>query len=140
MMADSRHTSGELFKRLWTRLDISMAYHPQTDSQSERTIQTLEDMLRAYVMNFEETTEKIIQIKERLKTARSRQKNYADKRRKPLEFKFGDRYYLRCLHGKELSDLKCLADSDLQVPLEEIKVDDKLYFMEEPVEIVDRKV
>nr|GEU35873.1 putative reverse transcriptase domain-containing protein [Tanacetum cinerariifolium] len=35
---------------------------------------------------------------------------------------------------------KCLADSDLQVPLEEIKVDDKLYFMEKPVEIVDRQV
>nr|GEX67309.1 transposon Ty3-I Gag-Pol polyprotein [Tanacetum cinerariifolium] len=39
----------------------------------------------------QETTEKIFQIKERLKTARSRQKSYADKRRKPLEFKVGDR-------------------------------------------------
>ncbi|GJV85802.1 putative reverse transcriptase domain-containing protein [Tanacetum coccineum] len=37
---------------LGTRLDISTAYHPQTDSQSERTIQTLEDMLRACVMDF----------------------------------------------------------------------------------------
>nr|GEY39157.1 1-(5-phosphoribosyl)-5-[(5-phosphoribosylamino) methylideneamino] imidazole-4-carboxamide isomerase, chloroplastic [Tanacetum cinerariifolium] len=58
--------------------------------------------------------------------ARSHQKSYADKRRKPLEFKVGDR--------------KCLADSDLQVSLEEIKIDDKLYFVEEPVEIVDRQV
>ncbi|GJU08690.1 hypothetical protein Tco_1125120 [Tanacetum coccineum] len=38
----------------------------------------------------QETIEKIFQIKERLKTARSRQKSYADKRRKPLEFKIGD--------------------------------------------------
>ncbi|GJU46907.1 putative reverse transcriptase domain-containing protein [Tanacetum coccineum] len=37
---------------LGTRLDMSMAYHPQTDGQSERTIQTLEDMLRACVMDF----------------------------------------------------------------------------------------
>nr|GEU81384.1 putative reverse transcriptase domain-containing protein [Tanacetum cinerariifolium] len=37
---------------LGTQLDMSMAYHPQTDGQSERTIQTLEDMLRAYVIYF----------------------------------------------------------------------------------------
>ncbi|GKF02257.1 putative reverse transcriptase domain-containing protein, partial [Tanacetum coccineum] len=37
---------------LGTRLDMSMAYHPQTDGQSERTIQTLEDMLRACILNF----------------------------------------------------------------------------------------
>ncbi|GJY76935.1 putative reverse transcriptase domain-containing protein, partial [Tanacetum coccineum] len=37
---------------LGTRLDMSTAYHPQTDGQSERTIQTLEDMLRAYVLDF----------------------------------------------------------------------------------------
>ncbi|GJR35801.1 putative reverse transcriptase domain-containing protein [Tanacetum coccineum] len=39
-------------KALGTRLDMSTVYHPQTDGQSERTIQTLEDMLRACVMNF----------------------------------------------------------------------------------------
>ncbi|GKB43222.1 putative reverse transcriptase domain-containing protein [Tanacetum coccineum] len=42
----------------------------------------------------QETTEKIIQIKERLKTARSHQKSYADKRREPLEYKVGDRVLL----------------------------------------------
>ncbi|GJT17341.1 putative reverse transcriptase domain-containing protein [Tanacetum coccineum] len=41
-----------LHKALGTRLDMSMAYHPQTDGQSERTIQTLEDMLRACVIDF----------------------------------------------------------------------------------------
>ncbi|GKG31328.1 putative reverse transcriptase domain-containing protein, partial [Tanacetum coccineum] len=39
-------------KALGKRIDMSMAYHPQTDSQSERTIQTLEDILRACVMDF----------------------------------------------------------------------------------------
>ncbi|GJZ33233.1 putative reverse transcriptase domain-containing protein [Tanacetum coccineum] len=41
-----------LNKALGTRLDMSTAYHPQTDGQSERTIQTLEDMLRACVLDF----------------------------------------------------------------------------------------
>nr|GEZ86636.1 hypothetical protein [Tanacetum cinerariifolium] len=85
----------------------------------------------------QETKEKIMQIKERLKMTRDRQKSYADKRRKPLEFKVGDHVLLKVSPWK---GVKCLADSDLQVPLEEIKVDDKLYFMEEPIEIVDRQV
>ncbi|GJW70273.1 reverse transcriptase domain-containing protein [Tanacetum coccineum] len=38
---------------LGTNLDMSTAYHPQTDGQSERTIQTLEDMLHACVIDFE---------------------------------------------------------------------------------------
>ncbi|GJT67827.1 putative reverse transcriptase domain-containing protein, partial [Tanacetum coccineum] len=52
---DSKFTSHfwkSLNKALGTKLDMSMAYHPQIDGQSERTIQTLEDMLREYVMNF----------------------------------------------------------------------------------------
>ncbi|GJW98601.1 putative reverse transcriptase domain-containing protein [Tanacetum coccineum] len=43
---------GNLIKALGTNLDMSTAYHPQTDGQSERTIQTLEDMLRACVIDF----------------------------------------------------------------------------------------
>nr|GFC97165.1 putative reverse transcriptase domain-containing protein [Tanacetum cinerariifolium] len=35
-----------------TRLDMSTAYHPESDGQSERTIQTLEDMLRACAIDF----------------------------------------------------------------------------------------
>ena len=42
-----------------------------------------------------ETTEKIVQIRERMKTARSRQKSYADRRRKPLEFQVGDHVLLK---------------------------------------------
>ncbi|GKA07249.1 DNA-directed DNA polymerase [Tanacetum coccineum] len=126
-----------------TNLDMSTVYHPQTDGQSERTIQTLEDMLRACVIDFrkgwvnhlplvefsynnsyhasikaapfealygrkcrspvcwtevgeaqilspeliQETTERIIQIKQRMQAARDRQKSYADLKRKPMEFK-----------------------------------------------------
>ncbi|GKC52955.1 putative reverse transcriptase domain-containing protein, partial [Tanacetum coccineum] len=242
---DGRFTS-HLWKAfqeaLGTRLDMSTAYHPQTDGQSERTIQTLEDMLRACVMDFggswdthlpliefsynnsyhtsikcapfealygrkcrspviwtevgesqligpeivQETTEKIVQIKERLKTARSRQKSYADKRRKPLEFQVGDRVLLKvspwkgvvrfgkkgklapryvgpfeivecvgpvayrlklpqelsCVHDTfHVSNLKkCLAESDVQVPLDEIEIDENLRFVEEPIEIVERDV
>ncbi|GJV01681.1 putative reverse transcriptase domain-containing protein [Tanacetum coccineum] len=89
-----------LQKALGTSLDMSTAYHPQTDGQSERTIQTLEDMLRACVIDFgndrkcrspvcwaevgevqltgpeivQETTERIIQVKQRMQAARDRQK------------------------------------------------------------------
>ncbi|GKE13802.1 reverse transcriptase domain-containing protein [Tanacetum coccineum] len=133
-------------KALGTRLDLSTAYHPQTDEQSKRTIQTLEDMLRACVIDFGgswdvhlllaefsynnsyhsnircapfealygrkcispglwveigegnliepklvlEIIDKVVLIKEKLKAARDRQKSYADKRGKPLEFEVGD--------------------------------------------------
>nr|GEW96716.1 putative reverse transcriptase domain-containing protein [Tanacetum cinerariifolium] len=110
-------------KALDTRLDISIAYHPKTDGQSERTIQTLEDMLRACAAPLEalygrkcrspvywaevgdtqltgleiiqETTEKIVQIKQRLQAAHDRQNSYADVRRKPLEFQVGDKVMLK---------------------------------------------
>nr|GEX01323.1 putative reverse transcriptase domain-containing protein [Tanacetum cinerariifolium] len=109
---------------LGTRLDISMTYHSQTNCQSDRTIQTLKDMLRACVMDFEgswdihlllaevkeekligpkivqETNEKISQIKDRLKVARDCQKSYADKRRKPLKFSVDDHVLLNLLPWK----------------------------------------
>ncbi|GKD91193.1 putative reverse transcriptase domain-containing protein, partial [Tanacetum coccineum] len=97
-------------KALGTTLDMSTAYHPQTDGQSERTIQTLEDMLRCKSPVLwaeigessligpelvQETTDKVVLIKEKLKVARDHQKSYADNRRKPLEFKVGDRVMLK---------------------------------------------
>nr|GFB85706.1 putative reverse transcriptase domain, ribonuclease H-like domain, aspartic peptidase domain protein [Tanacetum cinerariifolium] len=136
---------------LGTRLDMSIAYHPETDCQSERTIQTFEDMLRTCAIDFrkgwvnhlplvefsynksyhasikavpfeslygrkfhspvcwtkvgeaqilspeliQETTEKIVQIKQRIQAAHDRQKSYADLKRKPMEFQVGDKVMLK---------------------------------------------
>ncbi|GKE66561.1 putative reverse transcriptase domain-containing protein [Tanacetum coccineum] len=133
-----------------------------------------------------ETTEKIIQIKSRIKAARDRQKSYADVRRKPLEFQVDDKVMLNVSPWKrvirfgkrgklnqryirpfkvlakvgtvaykfELSQRlsrvhstfhvsnlkKCLSDESLMILLDEIHIDDKLHFVEEPVEIMDREV
>ena len=242
---DSRFTSNfwrSLQDALGSDLDMSTAYHPQTDGQSERTIQTLEDMLRACAIDFgkgwdrhlplaefsynnsyhtsikqapyealygrkcrspicwaevgesqltgpdlvQETTEKIVQIRSRMQAARDRQKSYADKRRKPLEFQVGDKVLLKVSPWKgvirfgkrgklnpryigpfqilarigpvayrlelpsELSAVhnvfhvsnlkKCLSDDTPAIPLEEIQVDERLNFIEEPIEIMDREV
>ncbi|GKE90497.1 putative reverse transcriptase domain-containing protein, partial [Tanacetum coccineum] len=150
---DSHFTSRfwqSLQNALGTQLDMSIAYHPETNGQSERTIQTYEDMLRACVIDFgkgwekhlslvdfsynnsyhasikatpfealygrkcrspicwaevgdvqltgleiiHETTEKIVQIRQRLQAARDRQRSYANVRRKSLEFQVGDRVML----------------------------------------------
>ncbi|GJY37328.1 copia protein [Tanacetum coccineum] len=165
-------------KALGTSLDISIAYHPQTDGQSERTIQTLKDMLRTCVIEFgnrwcrspvcwaevgevqltgpeivQETTEKVIQIKQRIQAARDRQKSYADLKRKTMEFqvleKVGSVAYklelpqeLSRVHNTfHVSNLtKCYPDKQLAVRLEGLHVYDKLRFVEEPVEIIDQEV
>nr|GEY58797.1 putative reverse transcriptase domain-containing protein [Tanacetum cinerariifolium] len=89
----------------------------------------------------QDTTEKISQIKDRLKAARDRQKSYSNKRRKPLEFGVDLPEELNGVHDMfHVSNLKkCLADPTLQVPLDEIRVDDKLNFVEEPVKILERE-
>ncbi|GJS43030.1 putative reverse transcriptase domain-containing protein [Tanacetum coccineum] len=102
-----------------------------------------------------DTTEKIVQIKNRLLAARSRQKSYADKRLKPLEFEVGDMVLLKLSAWKgalpeelkwihstfHVSNLKkYLAEGEVVVPLEEIQLDDKLHMIEESVEIVDKEV
>ncbi|GKA89383.1 putative reverse transcriptase domain-containing protein [Tanacetum coccineum] len=106
----------------------------------------------------QQTTDKVVLIKERLKAARDREKSYVDNRRKPLEFEVGDQvllkvspwkaYHLRLpqelngVHGTfHVSNLKkCLADANLHVPLGEVKIDKTLRFVDEPVEIMDREV
>ena len=240
---DSRFTSRfwqSLQTALGTKLNLSTAYHPQTDGQTERTIQTLEDMLRACVIDFggnwdtylplvefsynnsyhtsinmapfealygrkcrspicwneigdaqitgpvliQDTSDKITQIRDNLRVARSRQKSYADNRRKPLEFQIGDLVLLKVSPWKgvvrfgkkgklapryvgpfkiiervgkvayklelpnELSNIhptfhvsnlkKCLAEGNIQVPLDEVSIDESMHFVEKPVEIVDR--
>ncbi|GJU59365.1 putative reverse transcriptase domain-containing protein [Tanacetum coccineum] len=102
-------------KALGTDISMSTTYHPETDGQSERTIQTLEDMLRACVINFgkgwvkhlplaeaevgeaqltspeliQETTEKIVLIKQRMQAAQDRQKSYADGSESQWSLKLG---------------------------------------------------
>ncbi|GJR44521.1 putative reverse transcriptase domain-containing protein [Tanacetum coccineum] len=200
-------------KALGTNLDMSNAYHPQTEGQSERTIQTLEDMLHACVIDFkkgwvnhlplvefsynnsyhasikaapfealygrkcrlpvcwaevgevqltgleivQETTEKIIQIKQRMQATRDRQKSYADLKCKLMDFQVGDKVLekvgsiayklelpeeLSRVHNTfHVSNLKkCYADEPLAVPLDGLHFDDKLYFVEEPVEIMTVKL
>ncbi|GJY22165.1 putative reverse transcriptase domain-containing protein [Tanacetum coccineum] len=193
---------------------MSTVYHPKTDGQSERTIQTLEDMLRACVIDFgkewerhlplvefsynnsyhasikaapfealygrkcrspvcwakvgdvkltgpeiiHETTEKIVQIRQRLQAVRDWQRSYANVRRKPLEFQVGDRVMLKVVGPvaytlelpEELSNVhstfhvsnlkKCLYEKSLVIPMKELRLDNKLNFMEEPVEIMDREI
>ncbi|GKB81752.1 hypothetical protein Tco_0948647 [Tanacetum coccineum] len=101
------------------------------------------------------------QIKNRLLAARSRHKSYADVRRKPLEFKVGDKVMLKVSPWKgpvtykleiprelqgihntfHVSNLKkCLSDEDIIIPLDEVRIDEKLHFIEEPIEIIDREV
>nr|GEV42014.1 putative reverse transcriptase domain-containing protein [Tanacetum cinerariifolium] len=203
-----------LHKDLGTRLDMCTAYHPETNGQSERTIQTLEDMLRAYATPFEalygrkcrlpvcwaevrdvqftgpeiihETTKTDVQIKSRIQAARDWQKSYADLKRKPMDFQVGDRVMLKILPWKRvirfgkrgelnpryigpfkvlskvrdvayrlelpqqlsrvhnmfhvLNLKKCLSDESLMISLDELLINDKLHFVEEPVEIMDRKI
>ncbi|GKA64003.1 putative reverse transcriptase domain-containing protein [Tanacetum coccineum] len=198
-----------LQKALGTRLDLSTAYHPETDGQSERTIQTLEDMLRACANDFGENWDTHLPLVEfsynnsyhssvncapfeALYGSRFRtpiawaEKSYADNRRKPLEFSVGDKLLLKVSPRKgmvrfgkrsklspryvgpfeivervgpvayrlrlpqelvgvhdtfHVSNLKkCLADINLHVPLEDVKINDKLHFVEEPMEIMNREV
>ncbi|GKE35726.1 putative reverse transcriptase domain-containing protein [Tanacetum coccineum] len=211
---DPRFTSNickSLQRALGTNLDMSTAYQPQTNGQSKRTIQTLKDMLHACAIDFgkdwchslvcwaevgqvqltgldlvQETTEKIIQIKQRMQVARDRQKSYANLKHNPMEFQVGDKVMLKVSPWKgvvrfgkrgklnpmyvgpfkvlekvgsiayklelpqELSRVnnmfhvsnlkKCYADEPLAVPLDGLHFDDKLQFVKELVEIMDREV
>ncbi|GKB41572.1 hypothetical protein Tco_0886514 [Tanacetum coccineum] len=120
------------------------------NDQSEMTIQTLEDMLRACAAPFEALYERKCQSPTCwAEAARDRQKSYADVRRKPLEFQVGDKAMLKVSPWKRRNTFwktrkakpkKCLSDETLVIPLEEIQVDDKPYFVTEPVEIMDRKI
>ncbi|GKE36204.1 putative reverse transcriptase domain-containing protein [Tanacetum coccineum] len=92
----------------------------------------------------QETTEKIIQIKQRMQAAHDRQKNYADLKQRVGEvaYKLELPEELSRVHNTfHVSNLKrCHADEPSAVPLDGLNLDDKLYFFEEPLEIVGREV
>nr|GEV51378.1 putative reverse transcriptase domain-containing protein [Tanacetum cinerariifolium] len=102
-----------------------------------------------------ETTEKIVQIKSRIQAACDRKKCYADLKRKPMDFQVGDRVMLKVSPWKGVVRFdkrgklnpryvrpfkKCLSDESLVIPLDELHIDDKLHFVEEPVEIIDFEI
>nr|GFA82302.1 reverse transcriptase domain-containing protein [Tanacetum cinerariifolium] len=124
---------------LGTRLDMSTVYHPKNDGQSERTIQTLEDMLRACAIDFGKGWVNHLPLVEF---------SYNNSYHAILE-RVGDVGYkldlpeeLSRVHNTfHVSNLKrCHADEPLAIPLDGLHFDDKLHFVEEPVKIVDREV
>ncbi|GJX26330.1 hypothetical protein Tco_0232626, partial [Tanacetum coccineum] len=89
-----------------------------------------------------ETTEKIIQIKHRLQASRDRQSSYAEKRLGTVAYRLELPEQLSRVHSTfHVSNLKkCLSDEPLVIPLDEVHIDEKLNFIEEPIEIMDREV
>nr|GEV79138.1 putative reverse transcriptase domain-containing protein [Tanacetum cinerariifolium] len=144
---------------------MSTAYHPEADGQSERTIQTLKDMLRACVIDFDGSWDTHLPLVE-FSYNNSYHKSikcapfealYGCKCRSPVIWteiresqligpkivqETTEKIELSCTHDKfRVSNLKkCLAESDAQVTLEEIKIDESMHFVEEPIEIEERDV
>ncbi|GJR82206.1 putative reverse transcriptase domain-containing protein [Tanacetum coccineum] len=177
---DGRFTSlfwKALHKALGTQLDMSTAYHPETNDQMEfyynnnyhtsikaapfealygrkcRSPVCWVEVGDAQLTGpaiIHETIEKIVQIKSRIQAARGRQKSYANIRRKPMVIERVGTVAYKLELPQQLSRVhitfhvsnlkKCLSDESLVIPLEELRVDDKLHFGEELVEVMNRKI
>ncbi|GJU90214.1 putative reverse transcriptase domain-containing protein [Tanacetum coccineum] len=133
---------------LGIRLDMSTDYHAQTDGQSECTIQTLEYMLRAWVIDFKGSWDVHLPLKvvvcfgKKGKLAPSFVEPFEiTKRIDPIAYRLTLPQELSSVHDTfHMSNLKkCLADPTLHVPLEEIQVNARLNFVEEPVEILEHE-
>ncbi|XP_071699214.1 uncharacterized protein [Rutidosis leptorrhynchoides] len=154
---DSRFVSNfgnSLQKSLGTRINLSTAYHPQTDGQKAGEKQFVDLEL------VQITSYKVAIARKKLKAARDRQKMYADPHRRPLNFEVGDHVYLKVSPWKgvirfelpaELAGIhntfnvcylrKCKVDDEMQlVSLSNLRVGLNQKLVEEPVKIVNRKV
>ncbi|GJR62583.1 putative reverse transcriptase domain-containing protein [Tanacetum coccineum] len=137
-----------LQKALGTNLDMSIAYHPQIDGQSERTIQTLEDMLRACVIDFGNGWFKYLPLVEfsyNNSAVLFERSSYAYKvftleRGRTFWQNKGKLNPRKNVVTIQSVGKKCYADEPLAVPLDGLHIDDKLHFIKEPVEIMDREV
>ncbi|GKB30703.1 hypothetical protein Tco_0870104 [Tanacetum coccineum] len=83
-----------------------------------------------------ETTEKIVQIRQCLKATRDRQRSYANIRTLELPEELSKVY--STFHVSNLK--KCLSDESLIILIKELRLDDKIKFMEEPIEIMEREI
>nr|GEY39105.1 hypothetical protein [Tanacetum cinerariifolium] len=149
--------SMETLTRLWqsmqsalgNQLDMSTTYHLETDGQSERTIQILKDMLRACVIDFEKGWERHLPLVE----FSYNNSCHASIKAAPFEALYGRKIgpvayklelpeELSIIHNTfYVSNLKkCISDESLVISMKELQLDEKLNFVEEPVEIMDREV
>ncbi|GKD73100.1 putative reverse transcriptase domain-containing protein [Tanacetum coccineum] len=154
---DSMETLTRLYiKEIVSRHGVPISIISDGDSHfTSRFWQSLQNALEL----IQETTEKIMQIRQCLQAARDRQRSYANIRRKPLEFQVDNRVILKVSPRKvayklelpeELSSIhntfhvsnlkKCLSNESLIIPMKELQLNDKLNFVEEPVEVMDREI
>ncbi|GKE80287.1 putative reverse transcriptase domain-containing protein [Tanacetum coccineum] len=146
---DGRFTSNfwkSFQKALGTDISMSTAYHASIKAAPYEALYGRKcqspvcwaEVREAQLTGLEliqETTEKIVLIKQRIQAAQDRQKSYADLKRKPMEFKVGDRVMLKVSPWKGV-----VRFGKRVMPLEGIHIDDKLQFVEEPVEIMEREI
>ncbi|GJU36759.1 putative reverse transcriptase domain-containing protein [Tanacetum coccineum] len=160
---DGRFTSNfwrSFQKASGTDISMSTAYHPEIDGQSERTIQTLEDMLRACERDLAEAGKDCPdQAKDASSSGSTKELRRSETKADGVQG-WGQSYaqglavergltvqlelpqeLSRVHHTFHVSKLnKCYADEPLVMPLEGIHVDDKLQFVEEPVEIMEWEI
>nr|GEX96778.1 putative reverse transcriptase domain-containing protein [Tanacetum cinerariifolium] len=137
-------------EKLEPRTDGTLCFNnKKTDGQSERTIQTIEYMLRACVIDFRKGWERHLPLVE----FSYNNSYHASIKAAPFEALYGRKcrspgprlklpQQLSRVHSTfHVSNLKkCLSDEPLAIPLDELHIDDKLRFVKEPVEIMDREI